>query len=75
MTKEDQQRIQEEDLQGYGPAAKKLIRSPRNQGPMNDLQVELIPFKTLNERVGSPFEKLNIWLENLDDRLQGRETP
>jgi len=44
------------------------------EGPMKDLQINLIPFKALNNRFGSPLRKLNGWLRSLDDRLQGAET-
>ena len=41
-------------------------------GQLNDLDVELVPFKELNERIDPPFSRMNQWLQNLDDKLQGR---
>jgi len=66
------------------PVVGKVIRGPDGtfvvfhyevRGPLKDPKVELIPFKSLNERAGSPFEKVSDWLRNLDDRLQGRQPP
>jgi hypothetical protein len=58
-----------------GPDGTFVVFHYEVKGPLNDLQVELIPFKTLNNRLDSPFGKINDWLENLDNRLQGRERP
>jgi len=58
-----------------GPDGTFVVFHYEVKGPPKDLQVELIPFKNLNTRFDSPFQKLNGWLQNLDDRLQGREPP
>ena len=68
----------------YLPVLGRVIRGPDGttvlfhyalRGPLKDLSVELIPFRALNNRIGTPFRRLNRWLQNLDDRLQGRQAP
>jgi len=58
-----------------GPDGNVVVFHYAVRGPLKDLRVELIPFKSLNERIRSPLQKLNGWMERMDKRLQGRDEP
>jgi len=58
-----------------GPDGTVVVFHYALHGPLKDLSIELIPLKSLNNRIGAPFKRLNRWWQYLEERRPFRDAP